>query len=1052
MDIRMRLWRPWTTRVLATWCIASTLILLLAAAGSAAENQVAPLPGSPDLSSPPVQAALLAASSATGPTSPILDHFNRMNEDPLSQGGQWLPYDPRGPGFTDLLEVSSNQAAALDNNRQNISFRPLIYSGDFELYATVAAKPGVGESLTLVFNIREIGGFTWDGFYLGWKEAAGTDVLTLSRVIDNEGGGTYGTASVEMSVGDKLLARRIGTQIEGWIYQSGIWSLMIVATDDSLLGGMIGLGIANTGGRWDDYGGGPFGPPPITQSTGVCEGEGTHARSGSACLSDPVNTLTGAFTTSVDDLRLPGIGVPFGWSRSYTSLDATVGRLGPGWTDSYATSLAVQPNGDVILHGDEGQQVFYTKQLDGSFVAARGALSVLSSVAGGYKLVRRDQVVYLFDAQGRLTSMKDRNNQGLTFIYSAGQLQTITDSVGRAIALQYQAGLLHRVTLPDGRYVEYGHLNGRLSSVRDARGSMTQYGYGAGGRLETIGNQRGKTIVRNVYDTVSGRVVEQFDALNNRSQFAWDPGTQTATMTDARLHQWKDVYASNLLAQRIDPLENTTRFEYDNELNVRTIIDARSNATTMIWDASGNLLTRTAPPPLSYLQEWTYNARNDPLTYKDGRGNVTNHEYDPAGNLTLVRRPDADGPGPLGRPVWLLGRDPAGTGLLSSITDPRGKKTDFMYEGGNLKEIKTQLGNRTTLCYDGSGRTIGLVDPRGTQSCALPNDYRWTYTYNEHDQLRAQADPLGNVTDLGYDPAGNLSSRTDAKLHVTSWGYDDANRLKTVTAPDPDGAGQLAAPVTEYGYDEVGNLKTRKDANLNQTLYEYDDANRLAKTTAPMTRVWTYGYDPNGNVREVVDANGNSTLASGDGTSIYGYDELNRLRSIDYSDATPDVSFGYDANDNRTQMTDGSGQETYGYDPINRLTSLTRGASTISFAYDLLNLTQRTYPLSPAISYSYDDDERLQSVVAGGQTTSYLYDAAANVTRTNLPAGNNWFELRGYDRAGRLTSVKVRESFPRPRCSPTLRRRSTRSETLSRSCAPGPSARRRRTLTTTWIG
>jgi len=287
------------------------------------------------------------------------------------------------------------------------------------------------------------------------------------------------------------------------------------------------------------------------------------------------------------------------------------------------------------------------------------------------------------------------------------------------------------------------------------------------------------------------------------------------------------VYAGNLLVQRIDPLGNTTRFEYDGGLNVKNITDARNNATTMTYDSSGNMLTRTAPAPLSYQEVWTYNAFNDPLTYKDGRLNQTDYGYDTAGNLTSATGPDPDGPGPLGRPQTLYGRDPAGTGLLTSLTDPRGKRTDLSYTGGNLTEIRTQLGNRTTLCYDSSGRMVGLVDPRGTQTCTLPNDYRWTYTYDDADHLETQTDPLGNGTTVIYDPAGNLSSPTDANLHATSYGYDEANHLTSVTAPDPDGGGPLVAPVTQYTYDDVGNLAKRKDANLRDTIYGYDTANRL---------------------------------------------------------------------------------------------------------------------------------------------------------------------------------------------------------------------------------
>jgi Domain of unknown function (DUF6531) len=143
---------------------------------------------------------------------------------------------------------------------------------------------------------------------------------------------------------------------------------------------------------------------------------GTHGMCACAHFADPISTLTGAFTTKVDDFELPGTGVPFAWSRSYTSADATVGRHGPGWTDSYSASLAVQGNGDVILHGEDGQRLYYTEQ-GSSFVGAAGSLSTLTAVAGGYELLRTDQVKYAFTSQGRLTSIKDRNSQGVTLAY-----------------------------------------------------------------------------------------------------------------------------------------------------------------------------------------------------------------------------------------------------------------------------------------------------------------------------------------------------------------------------------------------------------------------------------------------------------------------------------------------------------------------------------------------------------------------------------------------------------------------------------------------------------
>jgi YD repeat-containing protein len=290
---------------------------------------------------------------------------------------------------------------------------------------------------------------------------------------------------------------------------------------------------------------------------------------------EPVNTALGSFVTSSTDLSLPGVGVPFAFTRTYNSADSTAGPLGPGWTHGYAASLAVQANGDVIARAGDGQQLYFTRQGDGSFKAAGGGRATLTSVAGGYELPLYDQTLYAFDSQGKLLSIKDRNNQGLTFSQGADGPTSVTDSVGRVISFSYAGGLLTGVALPDGRSVSFGYTSGRLSSVTDARGYQTSYGYDAGGRLSSITDQRGNTVVQNLYDA-AGRVMQQTDARGYVSTFGWDQQLQTSTFTDARGKVWTDVYANNLLIERRDPLGNAWRYEYDSDLNLTKLTDPRA--------------------------------------------------------------------------------------------------------------------------------------------------------------------------------------------------------------------------------------------------------------------------------------------------------------------------------------------------------------------------------------------------------------------------------------------------------------------------------------------
>ena len=99
----------------------------------------------------------------------------------------------------------------------------------------------------------------------------------------------------------------------------------------------------------------------------------------------------------------------------------------------------------------------------------------------------------------------------------------------------------------------------------------------------------------------------------------------------------------------------------------------------------------------------------------DGRGNTTSYGYDTAGNLITTTQP--------GSLVTSYGRDPAGTGLLFSVSDPRGKTTSYTYDASaNLASVTGPVGNKTTYGYDAAGRRTSSVDPRGNAPGGNPAD------------------------------------------------------------------------------------------------------------------------------------------------------------------------------------------------------------------------------------------------------------------------------------------------------------------------------------------
>ncbi|MCA1834451.1 MAG: DUF6531 domain-containing protein, partial [Actinobacteria bacterium] len=476
---------------------------------------------------------------------------------------------------------------------------------------------------------------------------------------------------------------------------------------------------------------------PDKQTYGL---SGAHGANPSGSFAEPVDTSTGNYSTTVTDASLPGLGLPFVFARSYNSLDTTTGPLGLGWTHTYNASLSIAWDGSATLRAEEGQQLVFTKQANGSFTGDPGARSTLTAIVGGYDLKRQDQIDYTFDSTGRLTKLQDRSGNAILLTYTSNQLTSLTDTSGRSITLGYTSGLLTSLTLPDSRSVSYAYTSGNLTGVTDLNGNTTHYGYDSSNRLTTITDQAGRVVLTNTYDS-TGRISDQADVFGNHTTFAWNPTTQTATMTDADSKVWKDVYANGFLAQRTDPFTKHMDMAYDTGLNPTQITDRLGNVWQLSFDSRGNLLSRQAPSPLSFTQSWTYDARNNPLTYTDGRNNLWQYQYDASGRLTKETQPDSS----------FRTLTYTASGQLATSSDFLGHTTSYTYDAnGNLTQIQTPLGHKSTFTYDAAGRVLTMVEARGNEPGGVASDYTTTYTYDSAGHVLTLTDPLGNVTTNTY--------------------------------------------------------------------------------------------------------------------------------------------------------------------------------------------------------------------------------------------------------------------------------------------------------------
>ena len=245
-----------------------------------------------------------------------------------------------------------------------------------------------------------------------------------------------------------------------------------------------------------------------------------------------------------------------------------------------------------------------------------------------------------------------------------------------------------------------------------------------------------------------------------------------------------------------------------------------------------------------------------------------------------------------------------------------------------------------------------------------------------------------------YDPDRNLIATTDANGNTTSYTYDLANEQTQV--------GRADGTIVRTGYDAAGNKTSLVDGAGDTTSYGYDALNRLTRSVDPLGRVTSYGYDSAGNRTRV-------TNSSGEATS-YTYDAANEPTAISYADGqTPNVTrITYDADGQRTSMTDGTGTSRWEWDSLHRLTESVDGSgAVVRYQYDLAGeLTSLTYPNGETVSRSYDAAGRLRSFTDWlGNTTTFSYDPDSELTSETLPSSTQVVDRFAYDGADRLVRI-----------------------------------------------
>lgn len=481
---------------------------------------------------------------------------------------------------------------------------------------------------------------------------------------------------------------------------------------------------------------------------------------------------------------------------------------------------------------------------------------------------------------------------------------------------------------------------------------------------------------------------------------------QTFTPADARVY---DELVQNGDGSYTFTTKANQQYHFTTAGVLTSIKDPNNNATTLLYDGNGRLVTVVAQGGATFTLAYDANGRLATVT--DPLGAVVTYSYDANGDLVSATRPDSgteqysynkhrlsqvvDATGhllfqntfdnwhrviqqtdALGQPLTVQYSTPSAG--VTAVTDPNGGISYYYFDRYQ----------RTTHRIDPLGQvTAYLYDSLGNLQAVIGNDDQWNFAYDANGNLLSSTDPLGNPMLFTYNPQQHPTSVVDGNGNTTNFVYDAVGNVTQII--------DALGGITSFTYNASGYMLTKTDP-LNQTeIYTYDAAGNRLTRTDPLGHTWSYTYDAANRLKSETDPNGH--------TIQYFYDLAGRMIAI-RNHLGGQKNFLYDAVGHLLMAEDEAGRRTlWAYDDRGLVESKTDAANKVTtYGYDNnRNMVSLTDPLNRTTTYAYDANNRLTSQTkSNGSTWHYEYDGNGKLAREINPAGNDVRYF--YDDAGRL--------------------------------------------------
>ncbi len=586
-------------------------------------------------------------------------------------------------------------------------------------------------------------------------------------------------------------------------------------------------------------------------------------------VGNPINPATGdKYQTEID---YQGSG-KLGFSRHYhSSVIAQTGSVGSLWQHNYENRIYSDGNTIARIMRATGEQVIYKPNANGVWLSDGDINNpLIHSADGGWQLTTANDEVETYDANGNLSTIKDRSGYTQTLSYSAvsttnplmaGLLISVTDTYNHTLTFSYDSySRIKTLTDSSGNIIQYGYdTNNNLVSVAYPDSTVRTYRY----------NEAAYTAGANLPHALTGII----DENNNRyATYSYDAnGKAISTEHADGVEKYRLNYGANITTIT-DPLGTNYSHNFTSIQNVLKNTGQSqpsgsgcgASASTLTYDANGNIASRT-----------------------DFNGNRSNYRYDLTRNLETSRTEGLTATGATTPATRSTTTEWHPSFRLPVKITTANLETTYAYTSqGDIsqKTLKDLVSNSTrtwNISYTYSDTVPGALLKKVEDGPRTDVADLTTYDYYPPDaacvgehlgcrgQLQQVTDALGHVSQIPrYSAHGQPEQFIDPNGLVTTLVYDVRQRLLS---------SDVGGETTRYSYTLTGLVSRVTQPDGSYLAYSYDNAHRLIKVQDPLDNTLSYTLDALGNriKEELLDPSGQLARSQS-----RVYDALSRLQNL----------------------------------------------------------------------------------------------------------------------------------------------------------------------------